>query len=300
HHYFGQLGHTGDAAEVELLIEQETDGVSVEFWSDASDLFRLGFTSPLGETISPLTPVYGSTSPPGSLLPLQSSSWSDAPHTGQSDDCSREFSFLLERSRLSVTWSAVGAPEQSSVILLRFTDPTPGIWRIRIESLSLSTGQFHLWLPASGLVSPGIRFLTPNEDTTLVIPACAWRTLAVGTWNAYSRSLYPHSGRGYTRNGLIRPDLVSPGVRITHPASQGGYSSITGSCAASALTAGAAALLLESGLRQNPPHLLSAEELRERFLGGVRQDSGITYPNPSWGYGILNVFSSLIKSNPVF
>ncbi len=273
HHFYGQLRHPADTVDAELLIEQETEGFFIEFWANAPDLFRVGLTSPLGETISPITPDQG---------------------------FSREFSFLLERSRISLSWSAGEPPEGSQVILLRFADPTPGIWRIRVEGMSTSTGQFHLWLPISGLVSPGIRFLAANEDTTLVIPACASRPLAVGVWNAYSNSLYPHSGRGYTRNGLIRPDFVSPGVRVTCPAAQGGYSSVTGSCAASALTAGAAALLLDDGLRQTPPRLFSSEELKELFLRGIRQDAGLTYPNPSWGYGILNLFDAWTNDRQAF
>ncbi|MCD8395931.1 MAG: S8 family peptidase [Lachnospiraceae bacterium] len=263
HHYRGRLRPTGEAVNIELLIDQETPGFSLEFWANAPELFRLGFTSPLGETISPLLPVNG---------------------------FSRDFSFLLEKSRISVTWDITEQPERAQLILIRFFDPSPGLWHIQVTGSDAADHPFHLWLPIHGLVDPDIRFLAADADTTLVIPSCADLPVAVSAWNAYNDSLYLHSGRGYTRNDAIKPDFAAPGVQVTCPVPGGSYASITGSCAASALTAGAAALLFESGLRQNPPRYFSSEELKKLFLRGLRQRSGLPCPNQSWGNGEMNLF----------
>ncbi|MCD8336005.1 MAG: S8 family peptidase [Lachnospiraceae bacterium] len=263
HHYRGVLRHADDSADAELLIDQETQGFSLEFWADSPAQFRLGFTSPLGETISPLWPMNG---------------------------FSRDFSFLLETSRISVTWGITEQPERAQLILMRFSDPAPGLWHIHVTGSGTAGLFFHLWLPIHGLVDPQIRFLAADADTTLVVPSCAASPVAVGSWNAYNDSLYLHSGRGYTRNNLIKPDLAAPGVQVTCPAAGGSYASITGSCAAAALTAGAAALLFEGGLRQNPPRFFSSEELKNLLLRGVRQRGNLTYPNPGWGNGEMNLY----------
>lgn len=293
HHASGKLPSSGSegAADIELLVDQETGGFSVEVWTDSSALCALGFTSPLGETFSPILPDIGAA---------------------------REFPFLLERSRIILTGDVTEAPFLSRVTLIRFLDPTPGIWRIRIASVGsvsddssvsgilahpeitglssaanyglTNAGNFHMWLPISGLAVPGIRFSAPDPDTSLVIPSCAPSVLSVGTYNAYDGRLYPYSGRGYTRNDLVKPDFVSPGVRLTCPAAGGSYSSITGSCAASALAAGAAALLFESGLKQEPPRYFSAEELKELFWHGVQERPGEPRPDRAWGYGIMNLY----------
>ncbi|MCC8046772.1 MAG: S8 family serine peptidase [Clostridiales bacterium] len=270
HHYQNRLSREKASADIELLVDEETSGFSIELWADAPDLLSLGFTSPLGESIRPVSPAIGT---------------------------SREFSFLLENSRIVLTWAAVHSPDASLVTLIRIADPTPGTWQIQISTLEIESGVFHLWLPAEGLVSPRVRFHASSADTTLVIPSCASSVISAGAWNAYDESLYLHSGRGYTRNGLIKPDFVSPGVRVTAPVPGGGYSSLTGSCAAAALTAGAAALLFEAGLKQNPPRVFSSAELKDLFRSGLRQSPSLSYPNQSWGYGILNVygiFESLI------
>ncbi|MCC8103186.1 MAG: S8 family peptidase [Clostridiales bacterium] len=270
HHYRGTPLRMGDVTEAELLIGQETQGFSLEFWAAKPELYRLGFTSPLGETISPILPANG---------------------------FSRDFSFLLETSQITITWGNTGPFDGDQVILMRFQNPTPGIWRIRIVSSAPSNGFFHLWLPIHGFVDPQIRFLTPDADTTLVIPSCAMSPVSAGTWNAYNNSLFLHSGRGYTRNGIVKPDFVSPGVQVTCPAAGGSYTSITGSCAAAAVTAGAAALLFEIGLRQNPPRYFFAEELKNLFLRGVRQRGSLAYPNQNWGNGEMNL-SGIFQSFP--
>ncbi|MCC8136978.1 MAG: S8 family peptidase [Clostridiales bacterium] len=308
HHISGTLppSGSGEAVEAELLVDQETDGFSIEFWTDPSVLCALGFTSPLGETFSPVLPGFLPAAP----LSQNGGNGLSAGSGGEmfpKAGATREFSFLLERSRILLTGAVTEAPFLSRVVLLRFLDPTPGVWKIRIVPAGLvpgdssvsdssadhsvpDSGVFHMWLPISGLVSSGIRFSSPDPDTTLVIPSCAPSVLSVGTWNAYDGSLYPYSGRGYTRSGLIKPDFVSPGVRLTCPAANGTYSSLTGSCAASALAAGAAALLLESGLMQEPPRYFSAEELKALFLQGAEPMRAMPLPNREWGYGVMNVY----------
>ena len=272
HHFQGRLSRAEDFAEVELLVDQETRGFAVEFWADAPELYSIGFTSPLGETIRPVQPRSGT---------------------------SQEFDFLLEYSRIVLTYTVVEMLSGAQLALIRFLEPTPGIWRIRIVNKSFVNGTFHLWLPVTDLVDPEIRFYAPSSDVTLVIPSCASSVISVGAYNAYNNSLFVNSGRGYTRNDLIKPDFTSPGVGLTAPIPGGRYSTLTGSCAASALTAGAAALLSEAGLRQERPRYFTTREIQSLFLRGANRSDYYTYPNREWGYGTMNVygiFESFLRS----
>ncbi len=272
HHLQGQLSQAEDFMEAELLVDQETRGFAVEFWAEAPELYSIGFTSPLGETIQPVQPRNGTT---------------------------REFNFLLEYSRIVLTYTIVEMLSGAQLALIRFLDPTPGIWRIRIVNKSFVNGTFHLWLPSTGLVDPDIRFYSPSSDVTLVIPSCAASVITVGTYNAYNNSLFINSGRGYTRNNLIKPNFTSPGVDLSAPAPGGRYTTLTGSCASSALTAGATALLVEAGLRQERPRYFTTQEILSLFLRGAERNSYYSYPNREWGYGTMNVygiFESFLRS----
>ena len=156
-----------------------------------------------------------------------------------------------------------------------------------------------MWLPISGLVDPNIRFYMPNADTTLVIPSCAASVITASTYSTFNNSLYINSGRGYTRNGLIKPDFAAPGVQLTTAIPGGTYSTITGSCAASALTAGAAALFVEGGLRGEISRYFTPAEVKSLFLRGTQRSSIYNYPNREWGYGTMNVyetFESFLRS----
>ena len=272
HHYQGNVSRTEDYVDAEIIIEEETSGFTLEFWADAPELYSIGFTSPLGETIQPVQPRSGA---------------------------SHEFRFLLENSSVFLTYSVVEMLSGSELALMRFVNPTPGVWRIRITGVSIAGGMFHMWLPISGLVDPKIRFFTPNTNVTLVNPSSAEPVITAGTYDAYSSSMYGSSGRGYTRNGIIKPDFVSPGVRLTAPAPGGVYTTSTGSCAASALTAGAVALLAKSGLLLDPPRYFTPREIKSLIQRGAVRSEENRYPNREWGYGIMDIygiFESFLRS----
>ena len=99
----------------------------------------------------------------------------------------------------------------------------PGIWRIELTPRRIVVGDFDMWLPAGGITNPGTGFLIPSEFTTLTIPSTAFSAISVGAYNAYTGSLAPFSGRGYTRNNEVKPDLVAPGVDIMSASPGGGY-----------------------------------------------------------------------------
>ena len=103
-------------------------------------------------------------------------------------------------------------------------------------------------------------FLRPSEFITLTSPSDAANVISVSNYNHQNNSIYLYSGRGYTTDGRICPDLAAPGVEI-----EGFTSSLSGvgnelrrvqrsgSSVAAAHMAGAAALFCqwtrESGIR---------------------------------------------------
>lgn len=299
HHFLGRLTQAEASVTIELLVNQETSGFALEFWADSPELYSIGFTSPLGETIQPVQPRSNTT---------------------------HVFDFLLENSRVFLTYTNVEMLTGAQLAFMRFQSPSQGIWRIHAVNKTFISGIFHLWLPITGLVDPEIRFYAPNSETTLVIPSCASSVLTTSTYNAANNSLFINSGRGFTRDGTIKPDFASPGVNLTAPRGnfaaagtnsetprnevspedrnpavpqnaasqvrQNSYTSITGSCAASALAAGAAALYVEGGLRQNVPRYFTTEEIKSLFLRGTRRRNIYTYPNREWGYGTMNVYGT--------
>lgn len=270
HHYFGRLDRPDEVRRAEILVDDQTEGFSMEFWAQPPELYSISITSPLGETI-PLIQA----------------------RPGQN----AVYRFLLERTTVYVTYELVELKSGSQVILIRFRYPTPGIWSINVYNNVYAGGFFHMWLPVTGLISPGTVFLEPNPDTTLTSPSNSANPICISTYNAYNNSLYINSSRGFTRTGAIKPDLAAPGVDVFGPLPGGRYSTRTGSSAAAAIAAGSVALIVEWGMKRAIPTLLPPNAVKNYFIRGAQRSADLLYPNREWGYGTLNVyqiFSSLM------
>ncbi|MDD7283194.1 MAG: peptidase S8, partial [Clostridium sp.] len=53
--------------------------------------------------------------------------------------------------------------------------------------------------------------------------------------------------------------------------------------------AGAAALLLEWGIVQGNRYSLNTEVIRQLLIRGTKPVVDTVYPNPSWGWGVLDL-----------
>ena len=269
HHFYGTAANSGAYEAVEILVEPGTSGFCAELWGQPPEVYAVGFESPLGEVIQKLPPRIS---------------------------FSENISFILENTRIFVTSEIVQTVSGQQLIFIRFSDPTPGSWKIRVYTDSFNNGNYHIWLPITGFSDPDVRFLRPNPDTTLTVPSASVSTMTTAAYNAYDNSLFLNSSRGFTRTGQIKPDFAAPGVNVFGPNLRGGFTTATGTSVAAAITAGACAQMVEWGMRRTPPRIFNNSELKSLFIRGADRSRQELYPNREWGYGTLNVyqvFSSL-------
>lgn len=268
HHFYGTALNSSSYDTVEILVEPGTKGFCAELWGQPPELYAVGFESPLGEVVQKLPPRIS---------------------------FSENISFILENTKIFVTSEIVQTVSGHQLIFIRFTDPTPGSWKIRVYTDSFNSGNYHIWLPITGFSDPDVRFLRPNPDTTLTVPSASVSAITTAAYNAYDNSLYLNSSRGFTRTGQIKPDLAAPGVNVYGPAPDGGFARVTGTSASAALTAGACAQILEWGMRRIPPRIFNTTELKSLFIRGADRSRDILYPNREWGYGTLNVYQVFVS-----
>lgn len=269
HHFYGTASDANSYETVEILVEPDTTGFCVELWGQPPEIYAVGFESPLGEVIQKLPPRIS---------------------------FSENISFILENTRIFITSEIVQTVSGHQLIFIRFSDPTPGSWKIRVYTDSFNSGNYHLWLPITGFSKPDVRFLRSNPDTTLTVPSASVSTITTAAYNAYDNSLFLNSSRGFTRTGQIKPDFASPGVNVSGPSLRNGFTTATGTSVAAAITAGACAQIVEWGMRRTPPRIFNNIELKSLFIRGADRSRQELYPNREWGYGTLNVyqvFSSL-------
>lgn len=260
HHF---EGHTcirqGDAYEdAEVRVTEGVKGFMAEIWGIVPQLYTVSVISPSGEMF-----------PTGSGL------------IGQN----LHHNFLYEKTKLDIIYNVQEEGSGDERILLRFEEPTAGIWTIRVYGVGECTKNlFHIWLPIRNFLTADTYFLRPTPYVTLTVPAYAEEVISVTTYNDENNSFWIESGRGFGRGGEIKPDLAAPGVDI--PTAVGRMS---GSSMAAALTAGAAAQFLQWAVVERNDEYVFGREVRNYLIRGATREDNLTYPNREWGFGRLNI-----------
>jgi hypothetical protein len=198
---------------------------------------------------------------------------------------------VLERSRITVSYYYPLEGSGDQVTIVRILDATPGIWTITAYGDIILDGSLNAWLPLTGFVSPTVEFLSSTPYNTITSPANAPGGVHCGAYNSFRNSLYPNSSWGTTRIPLDLPDLVAPGYQVGgfFPT---GYGFMNGTSAATAITSGACALMLQWGIVEGNDLGFSTPLIRAYLIRGCRRTDVMEYPNPQWGFGALNLLQT--------
>ena len=263
HHTQGKLSGTGSVENISIKVGEQGASFSVIIFGPAYDKISLGVVSPTGEVIP--------------RIPFRSG---------------LEYSerLLLEETRVFLRYFK----DINNNMIVGFERATEGIWDIQLYADSIIDGSYWSWLPITGQVSESVAFLRPVPEYTIVYPAAAMRSITCGAYNSDDGSLSVSSSWGPTRLPRLEPDFVAPGVGVRgiYPT---GFGTMTGTSAAAAITAGAAALLMEWGIIKNNMPTINGDLIRSLLIGGCRREDDITYPNIKWGYGKLDLYNSFIN-----
>ena len=269
HHYEGTIDRDSMYENVEVRVgaEEQERGFTLELWGREPELFSMAIRSPGGEYI------------PRMNIRL-----------GKKED----ISFFLEGTVIEFNYRVVVQETGEFLIFLRIRNPAQGIWTFQVFNDLKLTGRFHMWLPMQHFISPDTVFLNPTPAVTLTSPSDADSVIAVGAYQERDDSIYLYSGRGYRPDGAVRPDLAAPGVDVAAyvPGAFGDVRTVqrSGSSAASAIMAGAAALLLELSFVRKFREVMTSDDARAFFIRGAKRNTSMLYPNREWGYGILDMY----------
>lgn len=262
HHTQGTLASGNTVENVSLRVGRQGASFSVILFGPAFDKLSVGVVSPTGEAVP--------------RIPFRSG---------------LEYSekLITEDTRIYIRYFK----DINNNIIVGFENATEGIWDIRLFGDSVIDGSYWAWLPITGQVSSEVTFLRPVPEYTIVYPAAAMRSITCGAYNTDDGSLSVSSSWGPTRLPRMAPDFVAPGVNVRgiYPIGPG---TMTGTSAAAAITAGAAALLMEWGIVNGNMPTINGDLIKSLLIGGCQRETGIQYPNIKWGYGKLNLYQSFL------
>ena len=267
-------GHTeeilkmGKNTEVPFLVQSYETSLNIQIWKSYQDDFLLELIGPGGDQIGYFQPVLGTQR------------------------------FTLGHTDILLYY---GEPSPYSLYQEIFIDFIPkdtyidsGQWRFRMVPQRIVDGRVNLWMPSYVVLSPGTRFLYPTPEHTLTIPSTADKIMAVGAYDSIRGTYADFSGRGYTINGILKPDLAAPGVSIRTAAPNNQYVTVDGTSFAAPFVTGSAALLMQYGIVEGNDPFLYGEKVKAYLRRGARPLAGITeYPNPLIGWGVLCLRDSL-------
>lgn len=268
HHYRAVTRPEETLQTVELNVGEKDSGFSMEFWAQDVDIYRVGFISPTGEVVDPL------------------------PSSTEEENVIR---FLVEQTEITVYSSIINTATGSQMIFIRFKDPMPGIWNLTVSSALNVTGAFHIWLPSRGFISDTTYFLRPDPDTLVTGPGNSQYALTVSAYDHTTGGIYIHSSRGFSRSGQIKPELAAPGVNIAGAGLRSGFVQRSGTSAAAAHAAGAAAILLHWGILERNDPFMNTSAIKTYLIRGAKRNPALTYPNREFGYGTLDLYQAFLR-----
>lgn len=266
-HYNGSVDTTLGYDVVELNVGPDETGFTMEFWGEAPGLFSIDILSPNGEYIPRIPPRLGE---------------------------SRVISFVFERTVINVDFQIIGTETGEEQILIRFRNPSQGVWRFRVYGSGDLSMSFNIWLPIRNFIGQDTYFLEADQYVTLTSPSNNMIPIVATAYNHLDQSLYVEASRGFTRAGDIKPDLAAPGVGVYSPGLNNTFVRSTGTSVAAAQVTGISAMLLEWGILRGNATSMDSVEARNILVRGARRNPNITYPNRDWGYGIVDIYNAFI------
>lgn len=265
HHFSGVMSSKEQLQQVEIKISDECKGFTLQLWAKAPDIFSVGFQTPSGA-------IY-------EKIPARFSE-------------SRRVNFRIEKTIIDVNYWILQQDVGDELIEMRFKNPTAGIWKINIYNEGIIDGSYDMWLPCQGLLEGENYFLNPDPFVTVTEPGNANRIITCAGYNHFTDSIYIGSGRGYTRDKKVVPDICAPAVNVLGPSYKGSidYAARTGTSAATAFCAGAAALIQEWAFIRYNDLRMNGNVLRKYMIRGAKRNDNREYPDKTFGYGTLDIY----------
>ncbi len=268
HHFHGMSNALpADPVEVEINVENDMPGFYLELWAAAPEVFAVSVTSPSGRRLPQVAARVGAH---------------------------QKYAFLLEGTTVEIDYRSVGRTRGDQLVFVRFDRAARGIWTLSVYPDTTITGNFNVWLPMQGMLPSDVFFLRPDPNITLTNPSSAQIPLTVGGYRMSDNSLYIQSGRGFTVNSVIKPDLCAPAVQVQGVGVRGNYVMGSGTSVAAAVTAGACAQLMEWGVFRQESLSLNSVEIGNVLIRGCDRNRDMVYPNTAWGFGRLNAYQAFL------
>ena len=261
-HTSGILSEPGELHIVEIDVSPEQNNLWMDIWVDSPNIMSVDIVSPSGENSGIIGALINNT---------------------------EYYDYIFEKTSIKVNYYLPEEITGDELINVRFYDIQSGIWKLRLIANYVLKGNFNAWIPEEGLTVGGTHFSYADPFGTSTNPSNSPYVISVAAYNQNNNYLLNYSGAAFNDLRFNYVDIAAGGVNAITVAPNNKIATVNGTSVAAAVTAGACALLFEWGIiKLNDPYMYS-QTIKTYIARGADKRLGDIYPNPQWGYGLLNI-----------
>ncbi|MBE6072290.1 MAG: peptidase S8 [Clostridium butyricum] len=268
-HTEGKINNTGDMVTVEVKVGKNQKDMNFQFYFLKPDKVSIGMVTPSGEVLERIDTNLKSV---------------------------KNYKFIYEGTTVCINYLLPDIISGNEVIIVKLRDLKEGTWVFRLYGDYIVDGRYWSWLPQRELLDNDTRFLSPVQTSTLTVPSTGKNLIAAGYYNQEQNTIMVESGRGYTIDGRVKPDIAAGGFNAIVIKPGGDTSVATGSSVGSSVLAGCCALILQWAVINKNDIDINVNKMIAYIIRGAKAREGDIYPNKEWGFGMLDVdgiFNSL-------
>jgi len=275
-HGYGRFLKSNTIQNLEIIVGSNENNLVLMLWVQRPDVISIEIISPSGEIAKPI-------------------------QSGLVSSKFEQVNLILENSIINIAFFSPEFASGNESIYITIKNAKAGLWQLRLKGDYIVNGVYNLWLPQRPLIQLTTRVINPNPYITLQAPANAQKSITTSFYNQNNNTIAVESGRGFTADNRVKPNLTTGGVMALTTGLNNETILLSGGSVAGAVLCGATLLLLEWGIiLGNDPNIYGPTAI-SYFTRGTSKRSGDIYPNPQWGYGILNLQGSFenLRSSPL-
>lgn len=260
-HVSGTLTQSNNTSTIRLQVDDKERNLYLNFYTLRLDRFSFTIKSPTGEISEVI------------VIPRKN----------------QFLSFNIGDTQVRIQFFAVpqGLGEERGEILFR--NITGGIWEFIVTGESVTVGRYDSWLQQRELLEPGTRFLDSDPDITIMSPGTARDIITAAGYDQSTNTILPQSGRGFTRDGRVKPSITCAATRILTTGLKDQLKVVSGMAVAGAIVAGVGAILMQWGIVEGNDENMYPQKPRNYMIGSTIKQPELMYPNTQWGYGVLSI-----------
>lgn len=260
-HTEGVIQSVGDVKDIELRVGKNQNILPIQIYINKPNIVTLSIVSPSGEIIDNLTSKLSRN---------------------------QKIKFTYEGTEMIVNFISPDYVTGDTLIIVKARKLRAGIWKFRLQGKYIVDGKYYAWIPQRELIEEDTKLLNSTVDTTLTVPSTADGAISVAFYNQNNNAVVSESGRGYTRDNRIKPDIAAGGVNAT-VIKPGGTGVATGGSIAGAVVAGCCALILQWAIVDGNQGAIYTPQVKTYIIAGAKTRGGNIFPNREWGYGTFDL-----------